>query len=161
FKEYQTGDFFAGFLKGYLLTRLWRSVLIKPTAALGLSEAAGGDGGNTARDGVKLVTIESIAYIACQAFFMLVTQATWSQTVAGINIFSFYRNIIMVFKAGPSKWQEDTLDWWNKEVLQPVDSIGDEPEEGSDMALALAQAAEAAAAAAANTNPANGTQPTS
>uniref|UniRef100_A0A0W0EYC7 Uncharacterized protein n=1 Tax=Moniliophthora roreri TaxID=221103 RepID=A0A0W0EYC7_MONRR len=140
------------------------NILVKPTAALGLSEASGGDGGNAVRDGINIVTIESITYIACQAFFMLTTHNTWSHTVRGFNIFAFYHNIITIFKAGPPKWQEDTLDW---EVLQPANSIGDEPDEGLDMALALAQAAaeaaEAEAAAASNltpSDPANGTQAT-
>ncbi|ESK86026.1 hypothetical protein Moror_9404 [Moniliophthora roreri MCA 2997] len=172
FKDYQTGKFYPGFLRGYLLVHLWQSILVKPTAALELSEAIGRDGGNAVRDGINTVTIESIAYIACQVFFMLTTHNTWSHTVGGFNLFSFYCNIITIFKAGPSKWQEDTLDWWNREVLQPANSIGDEPEEGSDMALALAQAAaeateaEAAATAEANvaaanptpSDPAHGTQ---
>uniref|UniRef100_A0A0W0FYZ8 Uncharacterized protein n=1 Tax=Moniliophthora roreri TaxID=221103 RepID=A0A0W0FYZ8_MONRR len=51
----------------------------------------------------------------------------------------------------------------NREVLQLADSIGNEPKEGSDMALALAQAAaeaaeaEAAATAEANVSAANPT----
>ncbi|ESK81695.1 hypothetical protein Moror_15846 [Moniliophthora roreri MCA 2997] len=141
----------------------WSTILVKPTAALELSEAIGGDGGNTVRDGINTVTIESITYIACQVFFMLMTHNTWSHTVGGFNLFSFYHNIISIFKAGHPKWQEDTLDWWNMEVLQLADSIGNEPKEGSDMALALAQAgakateAEAAAAAEANVAAANPT----
>ncbi|ESK80629.1 hypothetical protein Moror_9175 [Moniliophthora roreri MCA 2997] len=37
------------------------------------------------------------------------------------------------------------------QVLQPADSIGNEPKEGSDIALALAQAAAASAAATTTT----------
>uniref|UniRef100_A0A0W0FS74 Uncharacterized protein n=1 Tax=Moniliophthora roreri TaxID=221103 RepID=A0A0W0FS74_MONRR len=143
-------------LESFILasSELWRSILVKPTAALELSEAIGRDSGNTVRDGINTVTIESIAYIAYQAFFMLMTHNTWSHTVGGFNLFSFYRNIITIFKAGPSKWQEDTLDWWNRKVLQLADSIGNELKEGSDMALALAQAAaEAAEANVTATNP--------
>uniref|UniRef100_A0A0W0F244 Uncharacterized protein n=1 Tax=Moniliophthora roreri TaxID=221103 RepID=A0A0W0F244_MONRR len=140
---------------------LWQSILVKLTAALGLSEAIGRDDGNAVRDGINAVTIKSITYIACQVSFMLTTHNTWSHTVGGFNIFAFYHNIITIFKAGPLKWQEETLDWWNKQVLQPADSIGDEPKEGLDMALALAQAAEANVTAANPTpsDPANGTQP--
>uniref|UniRef100_A0A0W0G9T1 Uncharacterized protein n=1 Tax=Moniliophthora roreri TaxID=221103 RepID=A0A0W0G9T1_MONRR len=117
----------------------WSVILVKPTADLELSEAIGGDGGNTVRDSINAVTIESIAYIACQAFFMLTTHNIWSHTdlLNGKKIL----------------WIGGT----DIEVLQLADSIGNKPEEGSDMALALAQAAaEAAAAAEANvtaTNP--------
>ncbi|ESK81392.1 hypothetical protein Moror_11255 [Moniliophthora roreri MCA 2997] len=159
FREYQTGKFYPGFLQGYLLLHLWQSILVKPIAALGLSEASGRDDGNTVRDDINAVTIKSIAYIACQAFFMLTTHNTWSHTVRGFNIFAFYCNIITIFKAGPSKWQEETLDWWNRQVLQPADSIGNEPKEGSDMALALAQAA-ATASNPTLSDPANSIQMT-
>ncbi|ESK81430.1 hypothetical protein Moror_9654 [Moniliophthora roreri MCA 2997] len=127
-------------------------------AALRLSEASGGDGGNAVRDGINAVTIESIVYIACQAFFMLMTHNTWSHTVRGFNIFAFYHNIITIFKAGPSKWQKVTLDWWNRQVLQLANSIGNKPDEGLDMALALAQAA--AASNSTPSDPANSTQVT-
>ncbi|EEB88820.1 hypothetical protein MPER_13161 [Moniliophthora perniciosa FA553] len=140
YSMYEEGKYYAGYLRGYLLTKLWKALAPKSS-----DDADGGE----AR--VKAVTIEGIAYIACQAVFMLLPKDNWSSNIEGFDMFGFYRNIIMVFQRGAKTWQEDLLRWWNKQVLGSPDPINEVPEEDSDLAMALAEGSAQAAADPAST----------
>ncbi|EEB88961.1 hypothetical protein MPER_13002, partial [Moniliophthora perniciosa FA553] len=109
YSMYEEGKYYAGYLRGYLLTKLWKALAPKSS-----DDADGGE----AR--VKAVTIEGIAYIACQAVFMLLPKDNWSSNIEG----------------GAKTWQEDLLRWWNKQVLGSPDPIDEVPEEDSDLAMA-------------------------
>ncbi|EEB89946.1 hypothetical protein MPER_11908 [Moniliophthora perniciosa FA553] len=112
-----------GLLRGYLIPRAARALIVGPSAAFELGTGTAKKPGPAKICGITEGTPGLI-------FFSLTTLASWTWDKAeGVNVRRLYLRVIEIFEKANSKWLDDYWDWFNEEVFGTKSKSDDDTSE--------------------------------
>ncbi|KAG6835577.1 hypothetical protein H0H93_016837 [Arthromyces matolae] len=118
--EYDPKDPTKGFMRGFLLLRVYRHIFTGPTSAFTGRRKATKPSKSHIHT-MKHVTGRSIAYAAAR--FALSSCEEWCIEDGNFNLWRFFENIVAIFEDDPDDpWVVDTLEWWDQNVPDLVDT---------------------------------------
>ncbi|KAJ8495202.1 hypothetical protein ONZ45_g12958 [Pleurotus djamor] len=122
-----------GLFRGRVIVFILRHLFIGPSAAKGCRRTKGPDGrSNATLIATAKVNGYMVAYVACQARFLLNAQDGWSVVDYGFNCSKFYDRIVKYFKTGVAESDPvvmETLAWLTSEVFHGGSGQDDEASE--------------------------------
>ncbi|KAK0438852.1 uncharacterized protein EV420DRAFT_1651270 [Desarmillaria tabescens] len=106
----------AGFMKGYLLLRVFLHIFCSNGDPM---KQEGPKRGSIAKiNGICLVTGCMIAYAACQGCYALSSKDGWTEQDGAFDMTAFYDSIVALFESHPDdEWMVETLAWWNEQIF--------------------------------------------
>ncbi|KAG6839305.1 hypothetical protein C0991_004023, partial [Blastosporella zonata] len=120
--EYDPNDPTKGFMRGFLLVRVYCHIFSGLTSAISGHRKATKPSKSHIH-GMKHVTGRSIGYAAVQARFALSSCEEWCSEDGKFNLWRLFENIVPVFEDNPDNpWVVETLQWWDRNVPDLVET---------------------------------------